>query len=157
VALIALGAPLNLTQYAVYQVTMMAAFAVAVLGLNIIMGYGGQVSLGQAAFLGLGAYVSAYGVTHGWNIVLVFVGARRVRAVVGGLGAGAAARWPGLALAMVTIALPLVDIPPARRVGGATGGSGGLTVSFMQAPEWTGLATDQWRYDVVLAVTGAFF
>lgn len=157
VALIALGAPLNLTQYAVYQVTMMAAFAVAVLGLNIIMGYGGQVSLGQAAFLGLGAYVSAYGVTHGWNIVLVFVAACLVPAVVGWLVALAAARLRGLAIAMVTITLPIVGIPLARRFDEVTGGSGGLTVSFMQAPEWTGLATDQWRYYVVLAVTVAFF
>src|SRR5690625_7064623 len=53
----------------------MGVFAVAVLGLNVIMGYTGQVSLGQIFFLGMGAYVTAYGVNADWNIVVVFLAA----------------------------------------------------------------------------------
>ncbi|MFC7404529.1 branched-chain amino acid ABC transporter permease [Georgenia alba] len=152
-----LGAPLNMTPYAVYQMTMVAVFAVAVLGLNIVMGYTGQVSLGQSAFLGLGAYVTAYGVTHGWNLVLTFVAACALPAVIGWLVALAAARLRGLAIAMVTITLPIVGIPLARRFDEITGGSGGMTVAFLEAPSWSGLDNDQWRYYVVVLVAAAFF
>lgn len=153
----ALAAPLNLSPYAVYQLTMVGAFAVAVLGLNVVMGYTGQVSLGQSAFLGLGAYVAGYGVTHGWNIVVTFVAACVIPAVLGWLVALAAARLRGMAIAMVTITLPIVGIPLIRRFGDITGGSGGLSVSFAHAPEWTGLASDQWRYYIVLVIAVAAF
>ena len=100
------------------------------LGLNVVMGYTGQVSLGQIFFLGLGAYVTAYGVTNDWNIVLVFVLACLIPAVAGLLVALAAARLGGLAIAMVTIALPIVGVPLAKRLSDFTGGSEGLSTSF---------------------------
>ncbi len=97
------------------------------LGLNVVMGYTGQVSLGQIFFVGLGAYVTAYGVTQDWNIVLVFVLACLIPAVVGLLVALAAARLGGLAIAMVTIALPIVGVPLAKRLSDFTGGSEGVS------------------------------
>ncbi|GAA4414843.1 branched-chain amino acid ABC transporter permease [Georgenia halophila] len=156
-AVLVLGAPLNLSPYMVYQLTLVAVFAVAVLGLNVVMGYGGQVSLGQSAFLGLGAFVTGYGVTHGWNLVVTFVAACVIPAFMGWLVALAAARLRGLAIAMVTITLPIVGIPLARRFDEITGGSGGLSVSFLAPPEWSGLASDQWRYYIVVAITAVFF
>lgn len=92
-------------------------FAVAVLGLNVIMGYTGQVMLGQIFFVGLGAYITAYGVSQEWNILLVFILALALTALVGLVIALAAARLGGLAIAMVTIALPIVGVPLARRLG----------------------------------------
>lgn len=59
VAVILILLPLTQSKFNNFQLSMMAVFAVAILGLNIVMGYAGQVSLGQSAFLGLGAYIAA--------------------------------------------------------------------------------------------------
>jgi branched-chain amino acid transport system permease protein len=132
-------------------------FAVAVLGLNVVMGYTGQVSLGQIFFLGLGAYVTAYGVQQEWNIVLVFVLACLIPAVVGLVVALAAARLGGLAIAMVTIALPIVGVPLAKRLSDFTGGSQGLSARFVEAPEGSGLFDDQWQLYLVIVIGGLVF
>jgi branched-chain amino acid transport system permease protein len=132
-------------------------FAVAVLGLNVVMGYTGQVSLGQIFFVGLGAYITGYGVQQDWNIVLVFVLACGGAALAGLVVALAAARLGGLAIAMVTIALPIVGVPLAKRLSDYTGGSQGLSARFSDAPEATGLYDDQWQLYVVLVVGGITF
>lgn len=132
-------------------------FAVAVLGLNVIMGYTGQVMLGQIFFVGLGAYITAYGVSQEWNIILVFVLALALTALVGLVIALAAARLGGLAIAMVTIALPIVGVPLARRLGEFTGGSQGLSARFSGAPEWAPLYDDQWQLYLVLLIGGITF
>ena len=54
--------------YRLVQINDVVAFAVAILGLNIAIGYSGQLSLGQSAFVGLGAYTSMVMVVdHGWS------------------------------------------------------------------------------------------
>lgn len=132
-------------------------FAVAVLGLNVVMGYTGQVSLGQIFFVGLGAYVTAYGVNNDWNIILVFLAAIAIPAVVGLLVALAAARLGGLAIAMVTIALPIVGVPLAKRLSDWTGGSQGISARFSATPDGIPLANDQWRLYLVIVIGAAAF
>jgi branched-chain amino acid transport system permease protein len=149
--------PLLLTEFANQTIARIGVYAVAVLGLNVVMGYTGQVSLGQIFFLGLGAYITAYGVQNDWNIVLVFVLACLVPAVAGLLVALAAARLGGLAIAMVTIALPIVGVPLAKRLSDFTGGSQGLSARFADAPEGSGLFDDQWQLYVVLVIGGIVF
>lgn len=149
--------PLTQSRFVNTQVALMAVFGVAILGLNIVMGYAGQVSLGQSAFLGLGAYIAAYGVLEKWPIALIFVLCAVGPALVGLLVALAAARLRGLALAMVTIALPLIGIPLAKRLREFTGGPQGTTVSWLQAPDWSGLENDQWRYYVVMVIAALMF
>ena len=149
--------PLVSTPYSNYQLSLIAVFAVALLGLNVVMGYTGQVSLGQSAFLGLGAYIAGYGVLHGWPLLLSLVLCAVIPAVVGMLVALAAARLRGLALAMITIALPIVGVPLARRFDGFTGGSQGQVVNFLEAPGWSGLADDQWRCYVVLVIAAVAY
>jgi branched-chain amino acid transport system permease protein len=149
--------PLLLPEFANQTIARIGVFAVAVLGLNVVMGYTGQVSLGQIFFVGLGAYVTAYGVDQDWNVVLVFVLACLVPAVVGLLIALAAARLGGLAIAMVTIALPIVGVPLAKRLSDFTGGSQGISARFTDAPEWTGLYDDQWQLYLVFLIGGITF
>jgi branched-chain amino acid transport system permease protein len=135
-------------------------YAVAVLGLNVVMGYTGQVSLGQIFFLGLGAYVTAYGVTNDWNIVVVFALSILIPGIVGLVIALAAARLGGLAIAMVTIALPIVGVPLAKRLSEFTGGSQGLSSRFSEAPEWwtgLGLFDDQWKLYLVIIIGGIVY
>jgi len=151
--------PLTQSKSINLQLSMMAVFAVAILGLNIVMGYAGQVSLGQSAFLGLGAYIAAYGVAEGWPIPVIFILCAVVPAIIGLLVALAAARLRGLALAMVTIALPIIGIPLAKRLREYTGGAQGTTVSWLKAPDWVDgiLENDQWRYYVVLLIAVVMF
>jgi branched-chain amino acid transport system permease protein len=152
-----LAVPFGFSEYTNQNLARIGVFAVAVLGLNVVMGYTGQVSLGQIFFVGVGAYVTAYGATHGWNIVVVFVASVVVPGVIGLLVALAAARLGGLAIAMVTIALPIVGVPLAKRLSDYTGGSQGLSAAFSDAPEWTGLYNDQWQLYLVIVVGGAVF
>ena len=149
--------PLLGSEFTNETLARIGVFAVAVLGLNVVMGYTGQVSLGQIFFLGLGAYVTAYGVTNGWNIVLVFALACLLPAVAGLIVALAAARLGGLAIAMVTIALPIVGVPLAKRLSDLTGGSEGMSARFADAPAWTGLFDDEWQLYLVLLIGGIVF
>jgi branched-chain amino acid transport system permease protein len=150
-------APLQMSEFANQTIARIGVFAVAVLGLNVVMGYTGQVSLGQIFFLGLGAYVTAYGITNGWNVVAVFALACLIPAVAGLLVALAAARLGGLAIAMVTIALPIVGVPVAKRLSDLTGGSEGMSTSFASAPAGSGLFDDQWQLYIVLVIGGIVF
>jgi branched-chain amino acid transport system permease protein len=165
VAALLVVAPLISSKFINYQLGLMAVFAVAILGLNIVMGYAGQVSLGQSAFLGLGAYIAAYLVTADLPIpepLLVPVSlllCALIPAAVGLVVALAAARLRGLALAMVTIALPIIGIPLAKRFREYTGGAQGTTVSWLRAPDWAEgiLENDQWRYYVVVLIAVLMF
>ncbi|WP_203920192.1 branched-chain amino acid ABC transporter permease [Rugosimonospora africana] len=152
-----LAVPLGFDEYTNQNLARIGVFAVAVLGLNVVMGYTGQVSLGQIFFVGVGAYVTAYGATHGWNIGVVLVASILIPGVIGLLVALAAARLGGLAIAMLTLALPIVGVPLAKRLSDYTGGSQGLSSAFSSAPEWSGLYNDQWQLYVVLVVGGAVF
>jgi branched-chain amino acid transport system permease protein len=159
VVVVLVGGPLVFPEFANQTIARIGVFAVAVLGLNVVMGYTGQVSLGQIFFVGLGAYITAYGVTQGWNIALVFVLAVIVPGIVGLLIALAAARLGGLAIAMVTIALPIVGVPLAKRLEEFTGGSQGLSSRFSDTPGWASgwLAPDQWQLYIVILITAIVF
>ena len=149
--------PLSARPYDNYQLSLVAVYAVAILGLNIVSGYAGQISLGQSAFLGMGAYVTAYGVGHGWPLVLTFVAACLLPAVVGLIVAVPAVRLRGNALAVVTIILPIIAVPLAKRLERFTGGSDGVNVDWAHAPAWSGLADDQWRYYVIVVLAALLF
>jgi len=158
VVLILVLAPWNLDPATNQALARVGVFAVAVLGLNVIMGYTGQVSLGQIFFLGLGAYVTAYGVNEDWNIALVFLLAVVIPGIAGYVVALAAARLGGLAIAMVTIALPIIGVPLAKRLSDVTGGSQGTSARFTSAPDWFGADLDDiWQYYIVLAIAAAVF
>lgn len=157
VAIVLIVAPLVLPVSVNQQFARVGVFAVAVLGLNVIMGYTGQVSLGQIFFVGTGAYVTAYGVNSDWPIVVTFVAAIVLPGLAGLVVAFAAARLGGLAIAMVTIALPVIGVPLAKRLSDLTGGSQGTSARFSSAPDWTGLDDDQWQYYLVLVIAAICF
>ena len=78
------------------------------LGLNLLTGYNGQISLGHGAFMGIGAYTVAIlvrdqGMSYPIAIVIAFV----ICFVVGGLLGIPALRLPGTSLALITVALAL--------------------------------------------------
>src|SRR6185436_18380941 len=61
-----LVAPLGLKPYGIFILSMWAVMTIAAIGLNLTLGYAGQISLAQAAFVGIGAYITALLTTKGW-------------------------------------------------------------------------------------------
>src|SRR5688500_20122924 len=57
--LVACALPFLVSNYRTFQLTLVLIYAIALLGLNILTGYNGQVSLGHGAFYAIGAYVAA--------------------------------------------------------------------------------------------------
>jgi branched-chain amino acid transport system permease protein len=149
--------PLSASPFLNLQVALIAAYAVAIRGLDVITGHAGQASLGQAAFFGLGGYIAAYGFGNGWPVVLTLALAVGGTGLVGALLALPAVRTRGFAFGVVTMALPVVAVPLAIRLSNVTGGSEGLTVDALDAPAWTGLANDQWHYYIVLGGAAVAF
>ena len=58
-ALLVCAIPLWCTSYQLFQLTLVIVSSIALLGLNLLTGYGGQISLGHGAFYGIGAYTTA--------------------------------------------------------------------------------------------------
>ena len=61
-----LVAPFLFKPYGIFILSTWAVMTIAAIGLNLTLGYAGQISLAQAAFVGIGAYVTAYLTTRGW-------------------------------------------------------------------------------------------
>ncbi len=153
--ILALALPLLISDYRTFQVTLALVYAVAILGLNILTGYNGQVSLGHGAFYALGAYTAAILMTQGglayyWTLP-----------VAGAIGFGAgflfgfpALRLQGLYLALATFALAVAtpQILKSGHLAAWTGGVQGLVIVKPEAPAGLPLSADQWLYYVTLAV-----
>ena len=61
--------PMNFNRYGLYILSQWAVMTIAAMGLNLTLGYAGQVSLAQGAFVGIGAYGAAILTTHGWPLI----------------------------------------------------------------------------------------
>jgi branched-chain amino acid transport system permease protein len=154
----ALAIPFVLGPYRVGQFTLAIVYAVAVLGLNLLVGYSGQISLGHGAFFALGAYVSAVlivkeGVPH-----LATIPIAGAACFVAGLALGLPAlRLRGLYLALVTLGVAVAFPQLIKRFDELTEGSNGMNVIQPEPPGWLGLANDQFLYLLVLAVAVVMF
>jgi branched-chain amino acid transport system permease protein len=106
------------------QIAITALFA---LSLDLILGYAGIVSLGHAAFFGLGAYTAGIISKYGWGepLSLLVIGAA-VAAVVGYAMSFIIARFRHLALIMITLGLGLLLHEAANSASWLTGGADGL-------------------------------
>lgn len=104
-------------------------YAIGAIGLNLLTGFTGQVSLGHAAFFGAGAYCAAYfGDKHGWPFLTYVLAAVVVGLAVGGLVGPFAARLRGNYLAVVTIGLLFVAFHLFMNWDSVTGGGNGVSV-----------------------------
>jgi branched-chain amino acid transport system permease protein len=106
------------------QVLIAGLFA---LSLDLILGLGGIVSLGHAAFFGLGAYTAGLLAAHGWNEPLTgLVAAGLVAGLVGFATSFIVVRLKGIALLMVTMGVALLLHEVAQKAHAITGGDDGL-------------------------------
>lgn len=133
IVLVALGLSQVLTDNHLNTLALAYAFAIGALGLNIITGLAGQVSLGHAFFLGVGAYTAAAisgdpdGRTIGFGITNILVwlpAAGLVAGLAGVLVAPLATRLRGLYLAIVTLGLVFIGEHLFREWSDLTGGAG---------------------------------
>jgi branched-chain amino acid transport system permease protein len=157
---LACALPFAIGNYRVFQMTLVLAYSIALLGLNMLTGYNGQISLGHGAFYAIGAYTAAIlmdklGVPY-WATIPV---AGAVCFVAGFLFGLPALRLEGLYLALATFALGVAmpQILKHESLAKWTGGSQGIVIVKPDAPEWSGLSQDQWLYFFTLAWVVVFF
>ncbi len=132
----------------------MAINAVIVLGLNLLIGFAGQISLGHAGFLGIGAYASAVLPAHfGWHPLLAMA--------AGALGAGLLAavlarpifKLKGHYLAMATLGLGIIINIVLRTEAAWTGGPDGMPVAAMSLAGFEISGDKHWYWIVALLLS----
>ena len=151
---------LLLSNYHLFQLTMVIVYAIAILGLAILTGFNGQISLGHGAFYAIGAYTTAilmyqYDVPYWATLPASAV----VCAAVGFLIGLPALRLGGLYLALTTFALA-VAVPQLLKVNVLedwTGGVQGLVIDKPDPPFGLTMSPDQWLYLFALFVGGLLF
>ncbi len=145
--------PFGLSKYHVFELTMVMIYAIAVLGLNILTGYNGQISLGHGGFFAAGAYTAAilmhrYGVPY-WATLPP---AALICFVLGVLFGLPALRFEGPYLALVTLAMALATPQLLKYFDTWTGGQQGINLIKPLPPFGLGIDRDRWLYLVVLVV-----
>jgi len=149
VVALACALPFFVANYRVFQMTLVLAYSIALLGLNMLTGYNGQISLGHGSFYAIGAYTAAILMDKaGWPYWATVPVAGAVCFVVGFLFGLPALRLEGLYLALATFALGVAmpQILKHKAIEEWTGGVQGITIVKPDAPEWTGLSQDRWLY-----------
>ncbi|MEO3413138.1 branched-chain amino acid ABC transporter permease [Roseovarius sp. CAU 1744] len=140
--------------YELYLASSILAYAIAAMGLNVLMGYNGQISLGHGAFFAIGAYTAAICIDR----FTVPFALTPIIAGVAGMGAGwligkPALRLEGVYLALATFGLAIATPTVLRSdlFSEWTGGVQGLFLLINPAPDWAGLDLDQSIYVAVVA------
>lgn len=147
------ASPLYLSRMWLSWLTFTSIFLIAAMGLNITTGFTGQISLGQAAFMGFGAFAGAALTVHlHWPFLLSLICSGFIAAGIGTVFSLACFRLKGFYLALVTLAahffLPFIVLHLPKW----TGGSHGLV---LPPPSIAGIVFDtrqSWFY-VVMAIT----
>jgi branched-chain amino acid transport system permease protein len=157
---IACALPFFISNYRTFQLTLVLVYAIALLGLNILTGYSGQISLGHGAFYALGAYVAAVlmdkaGLPY-WATVPA---AGAVCLAAGFLFGLPALRLEGLYLSLATFALGVAmpQLLKYKHLEPWTGGVQGIVIAKPEAPFGLPLNPDRWLYYFTLAITVLLF
>jgi len=133
--------PLFLKSYGLYLMTLFCVYLMATFGLNLTVGYAGQMSLGQAAFFGIGAYVAALLLKLGLSMVFVLPIAA-VACFVVGLALGfPALRVQHHYLAFATLGFNILVYLIMRNEEKVTGGTFGI--SAIPRPSVFGYSLDR--------------
>ncbi|HKA75158.1 MAG TPA: branched-chain amino acid ABC transporter permease [Xanthobacteraceae bacterium] len=122
-----IAAPLSLKPYGIYILTLWAVTTIAAIGLNLTLGYAGQVSLAQGAFVGIGAYAAALLTTKGWPLAAAYPVAGVACFAIGWLLGYPALRVQHHYLAFVTLAFATLVYLVFRNEEWITGGIYGIS------------------------------
>jgi branched-chain amino acid transport system permease protein len=152
--------PLFASDFQLFRLTNILIYAIALLGMNVLVGYNGQISLGHGAFYAIGAYVATLlvvhpGVAH-WATIPV--------AGIVCLGAGFLFSLPLLRLAPMHLAMAtfavgavLPTLAKWKVLEGWTGGGQGLGIDVPEVPFSLPLSFDQWLYLLSLLTVALSF
>jgi branched-chain amino acid transport system permease protein len=158
--LIAGGKAGLITNFQFLQLSLMIVYAIAVLGLILLTGFNGQISLGHGAFFAVGAYTAAILMDQaGWPFWATLPSAALACFIAGYLFGLPALRLEGhyLALATFALAVAVPQILKYRHIEPLTNGVMGISLIKPEAPFGLTLSTDQWMFLVVLAIAALMF
>jgi branched-chain amino acid transport system permease protein len=156
------GFPTVISSFLASEWTQALVLAIAIMGLNILVGYSGQLSLGHGAFMAIGAYTSAI-IVHQYRVdyLATIPVAGLLTGLVGFLFGVPALRLSALYLALATFALAVVTPSLIKRPAGLTGGVQGVLIAQPDPPQFasglfsaitgTAMTSEQWIYYVTLA------
>src|SRR5437870_3048253 len=155
---IACALPFMMSGFRVFQFTQVYIYAIALLGLNILTGYNGQISLGHGAFYAIGAYTTAimidkWNIGYGWTVPTAGI----LCLAIGFLFGRPALRLEGLYLALATFSLALAVPQILKYFEHWTGGSQGIVLSKPKAPWRLPLSEDQWLSFLTLVILVVLF
>lgn len=154
-AVVVLALPFMVEGFTVFQLTLCAVYAIAVLGLNILTGFNGQFSLGHSAFYAIGAYTTGimyqqWDVMVFWTIIPSFF----ICFAAGFLFGLPALRLEGLYLALATFALA-VATPQFLKYEHFEHFTGGVQGIDVYKPDW--LEGDRMPFYITIAITAFMF
>ena len=157
--------PFLVKNYRVFQFNLVLVYAVAILGLNMLTGFNGQISLGHGAFYAFGAYAAAVlmdkaGMPYWATLPFAFVLCFAFGFVVGFPALRLAGHY--LALATFALALAVPQLLKYKRLEGYTGGVQGIVLSKPEPPFAFSLfgqplSADRWLYFFTLVVAAVMF
>ncbi|HEX7265544.1 MAG TPA: branched-chain amino acid ABC transporter permease [Candidatus Dormibacteraeota bacterium] len=163
------GLPTVVTSFQSSEWTQVLIFAIVIMGLNILVGYNGQISLGHGALMAVGAYTSAI-LIHRYHVdyLVTIPIAGLLTGLVGFLLGIPALRLSALYLALATFALAVVTPSLIKRPAQFTGGVQGILITPPDPPQFakdvfggvTGgpaMTSDQWLYYVSLVIALLLF
>jgi|TARA_B100002003_G_C14152959_1_gene554737 branched-chain amino acid transport system permease protein len=158
--IVAVGLPFMVSDYRTFQFNLVLIWAIGILGLNLLTGFSGQISLGHGAFYAIGAYTSAI-LMYQWQVPYYVTPpiAGVVCLAVGFLFGYPAGRLAGHYLALATFALA-VAVPQILKYDPLEPWTGGVQGIFLDRPEppfWLPINTDQWLYYFSLVITVILF
>lgn len=146
--------PAVLPQFLLLQISLTLTYAMAILGLNLLLGFSGQVCLAQGAFFACGAYTTAIlAAKYGIDPLLTLPLAALVTGFVGVLIGLPALRLGGLQLAIVTFGIAMVVPQLVLKLDKFTNGVTGISIEQPKPPAWFGASVEVWLY--CLCVAGA--
>jgi branched-chain amino acid transport system permease protein len=175
-AVIVVLLPRYMGEFRLLQFTLVAIYVIALLGLNVLTGYSGQISLCHGAFVGIGAYITALlslgrpgleayaldppswlPVGDGMTPIFTIPVAALVTGVIGLLVGIPALRLGGISLALATLAIAVSFPILMKRWAEVTGGGGGLNLNLPETPFGWDISTRHWLYYEAWVTAGILF
>ena len=139
-------------QYQLHLACLIAAYWVLIAGLNLVVGYTGQLSIGHVGLLAIGAYgFAVLAGTHGWSPWLALAACGGLGGLCGLLLGLPSLRLPGFYFAMATMAFALIVSELSLSLSSITGGGVGLPVPGFPAP----FDSPEGFYELLLALAAA--
>jgi branched-chain amino acid transport system permease protein len=146
-------APFVVPHYRAYQLGFVGLFLIALLGLDLLTGFTGQISLGHGAFMGIGAYTTTILVVdHGWRDLWTIPVAGAIAGAAGLAFGLPATRFAGPYLALATFAIPLSFIGLLKRFPHFTGGNVGKNLPQLHSELGIHANPSVWFYFVCWTV-----